>query len=119
MLSEAITSNMESATRSNPMDNMVDLREYDLPLHVRASIDKKIMVGSWYNVKCKGNDDEPEITKREDLIERPDCIVLAFDIETTKLPLKFPDAQVDQIMMISYMIDGQGLLIKKLIKKIN
>lgn len=34
-------------------------------------------------------------------------IVLAYDIETTKLPLKFPDAQSDQIMMISYMIDGQ------------
>ncbi len=33
--------------------------------------------------------------------------MLAFDIETTKLPLKFPDAQTDQIMMISYMIDGQ------------
>lgn len=33
--------------------------------------------------------------------------MFAFDIETTKLPLKFPDAQTDQIMMISYMIDGQ------------
>lgn len=40
-----------------------------------------------------------------------DPIVLAFDIETTKLPLKFPDAATDQIMMISYMIDGQGFLI--------
>jgi DNA polymerase epsilon subunit 1 len=38
-------------------------------------------------------------------------VVLAFDIETTKLPLKFPDAAIDQIMMISYMIDGQGFLI--------
>lgn len=38
-------------------------------------------------------------------------MVLAFDIETTKLPLKFPDAETDQIMMISYMIDGQGYLI--------
>lgn len=36
-----------------------------------------------------------------------DPVVLAFDIETTKLPLKFPDAESDQIMMISYMIDGQ------------
>ncbi len=46
------------------------------------------------------------------LLKRPlffcqEPVVLAFDIETTKLPLKFPDAQVDQIMMISYMIDGQ------------
>jgi DNA polymerase epsilon subunit 1 len=36
---------------------------------------------------------------------------MAYDIETTKLPLKFPDASIDQIMMISYMIDGQGFLI--------
>ena len=26
---------------------------------------------------------------------------MAYDIETTKLPLKFPDASIDQIMMIS------------------
>ena len=52
----------------------------------------------------------PEI-KREDLVEPPDCIVLAYDIETTKLPLKFPDANTDQVMMVSYMIDGQGYLI--------
>ena len=36
---------------------------------------------------------------------------LAYDIETTKLPLKFPDSEIDQIMMISYMVDGQGYLI--------
>lgn len=36
--------------------------------------------------------------KREDLIETPDCIVLAFDIETTKLPLKFPDAAIGIIL---------------------
>jgi len=36
---------------------------------------------------------------------------MAYDIETTKPPLKFPDAATDQIMMISYMIDGQGFLI--------
>jgi len=36
---------------------------------------------------------------------------MAFDIETTKAPLKFPDQAVDQVMMISYMIDGQGFLI--------
>ena len=34
-------------------------------------------------------------------------IVLAFDIETTKLPLKFPDMATDQVFMLSYMIDGQ------------
>ena len=37
--------------------------------------------------------------------------MLAFDIECTKAPLKFPVADVDQIFMISYMVDGQGYLI--------
>lgn len=41
------------------------------------------------------------------ILSLQDPVVLAFDIETTKLPLKFPDAETDQIMMISYMIDGQ------------
>ena len=40
-----------------------------------------------------------------------DPVVMAYDIETTKMPLKFPVAATDQIMMISYMIDGQGFLI--------
>ena len=40
-----------------------------------------------------------------------DQVVMAFDIVTCKAPLKFPDSAVDQIMMVSYMIDGQGFLI--------
>ena len=48
----------------------------------------------------RGSTDPPIITKREDLIERPDCIVLAYDIETTKLPLKFPDASFGIIINI-------------------
>ena len=43
----------------------------------------------------------------EDRLKRADPVVLAFDIETSKSPLKFPDATVDSIMMISYMIDAQ------------
>lgn len=74
---------------------------------MRVSIDKKIFVGSWYHIKSRGTNIAPIINRREDIIERPDLIVLAYDIETTKLPLKFPDSSIDQIMMISYMIDGQ------------
>ena len=65
-----------------------------------------ICVGLWYAVKFKGSE-TVSITRREDLIDTPDTIVLAFDIETTKLPLKFPDPATDQVFMISYMIDGQ------------
>ena len=81
-----------------------------MPYHVRVSIDLKIFVGLWYSIKIHGSE-PPVLTHRQDIIETPDTIVLAFDIETTKLPLKFPDASTDQIMMISYMIDGQGYLI--------
>ncbi|KAL1441576.1 hypothetical protein MTO96_008540 [Rhipicephalus appendiculatus] len=91
-------------------ENIVDIREYDVPYHIRVSIDLKIFVGLWYAVRGRGTD-APEIKKREDILQVPDVTVLAYDIETTKLPLKFPDAASDQIMMISYMIDGQGYLI--------
>ncbi|XP_005182541.1 DNA polymerase epsilon catalytic subunit 1 [Musca domestica] len=94
------------------MDCVKELREHDVPYHVRVSIDLKIFCGQWYNIRCRsGGMELPIITCRPDILERPEPVVLAFDIETTKLPLKFPDAQTDQIMMISYMIDGQGYLI--------
>ncbi|NP_035262.2 DNA polymerase epsilon catalytic subunit A [Mus musculus] len=96
---------------ADQLDNIVDMREYDVPYHIRLSIDLRIHVAHWYNVRFRGNAFPVEITRRDDLVERPDPVVLAFDIETTKLPLKFPDAETDQIMMISYMIDGQGYLI--------
>ncbi|XP_052805264.1 DNA polymerase epsilon catalytic subunit A-like [Mya arenaria] len=92
------------------MENIVDIREHDVPYHVRVSIDLSLNVGHWYSVRGRGSQ-APEIKRREDLVHRPDPVVLAFDIETTKLPLKFPDSTIDQIIMISYMIDGQGYLI--------
>ncbi|XP_019487455.1 PREDICTED: DNA polymerase epsilon catalytic subunit A [Hipposideros armiger] len=100
-----------SKKTADQLDNIVDMREYDVPYHIRLSIDLKIHVAHWYNVRYRGNAFPVEIIRRDDLVERPDPVVLAFDIETTKLPLKFPDAEIDQIMMISYMIDGQGYLI--------
>ncbi|XP_069681734.1 DNA polymerase epsilon catalytic subunit 1 [Periplaneta americana] len=113
MLTTALATKGDTGTTrksADQMENIIDIREYDVPYHVRVSIDMKVFCGLWYSVRSRGNE-APVITKREDLIERPDPIVLAFDIETTKLPLKFPDANTDQIMMISYMIDGQGYLI--------
>ncbi|KAM8886760.1 DNA polymerase epsilon catalytic subunit A [Spinachia spinachia] len=100
-----------SRSVSDQLDSIVDMREHDVPYHVRLSIDLKIHVAHWYNVRYRGSAYPPEIVRRDDLVERPDPVVMAFDIETTKLPLKFPDAESDQIMMISYMIDGQGFLI--------
>lgn len=68
-----------------------------------------IRIGKWYGVEAKHG--VVGLSCIEERLQRADPVVLAFDIETTKLPLKFPDSIVDQIMMISYMIDGQGFLI--------
>lgn len=65
--------------------------------------------GQWYDVSVSSTG--VMLEKRTDLLQRAEVRVCAFDIETTKLPLKFPDAEYDLIMMISYMVDGQGYLI--------
>ncbi len=38
-------------------------------------------------------------------------LIASFNYSGTKEPLKFPDANIDSIYMISYMIDGEGYLI--------
>ncbi|KAI5921949.1 DNA polymerase family B [Camillea tinctor] len=98
-----------NASFSDASDYIVDIREYDVPYHVRVMIDTDIRVGKWYFVEAKHG--VTTIILNEDRLVQADPVVMAFDIETTKLPLKFPDAAIDQIMMISYMIDGQGFLI--------
>ncbi|KAG6324716.1 DNA polymerase epsilon catalytic subunit [Claviceps purpurea] len=98
-----------NASFSEASDYIVDIREYDVPYHVRVMIDLDIRVGSWYYVEVKHG--VTKISANKDRSLPADPVVLAFDIETTKPPLKFPDAAVDQVMMISYMIDGQGFLI--------
>lgn len=64
-----------------------------------------VRVGLWYTVTALHGELTIELIKER--VSRAEPVVMAFDIETTKAPLKFPDNQVDQVMMISYMIDGQ------------
>lgn len=46
------------------------------------------------------------------IVERASPVVLAYDIECTKKPLKFPDPEAgDEVMMISWMVDGKGYLV--------
>jgi DNA polymerase epsilon subunit 1 len=87
------------------LNNVVDLREHDLSYHLRVNIDLGIRCGLWYTVTGAAGGVEMARIAGKDV--RPDPVVLAFDIETSKLPLKFPEAQNDPIMMISYMIDGK------------
>ncbi|KAJ7947960.1 DNA polymerase epsilon catalytic subunit [Quillaja saponaria] len=91
------------------LDCIIDLREYDVPYHVRFVIDNDVRCGQWYDVSVSNA--TVTLEKRADLLQRAEVRVCAFDIETTKLPLKFPDAEYDLVMMISYMVDGQGFLI--------
>lgn len=60
---------------------------------MRVAIDERIFIGRWYI--CVGHDYRlrlPKVTVHPAHLDTPDPVVLAFDIETTKLPLKFPDS---------------------------
>ncbi|KAL0586473.1 hypothetical protein ABG067_003860 [Albugo candida] len=103
------------ASMDDPIEtSFLELREYDVPYAMRAAIDLDLRVGSWYHVKYIHMEpyDPHHISKDAQLVDKAEPIVCAFDIETTKQPLKFPDANAgDQIYMISYMIDRQGFLL--------
>ena len=97
------------ARDKDPRDAIIDIREFDVPYYLRVAMDNEIRVGLWYTVTF--NAGQPTFTQLTERVKRPDPVVLAYDIETTKAPLKFPDQAMDQVMMISYMVDGQGYLI--------
>lgn len=56
--------------KADQLENIIDIREYDVPYHVRVSIDLKLFVGLWYAIKGQGYD-APIITPRSDLVDRP------------------------------------------------
>ncbi|CUG92135.1 DNA polymerase epsilon catalytic subunit, putative [Bodo saltans] len=87
-----------------------DIREYDVKYGVRVAIDCKVYVGLWYDITI--SEGFTKVERCDDSKYAPAMPrVCAFDIETTKAPLKFPQPEVDQIYMISYMVDGRGFLI--------
>jgi DNA polymerase epsilon subunit 1 len=94
---------------ADALSSVLDVREHDVPYATRFLIDTGARCGHWFRVRARGGVTTME--RRADLIARADVRVCAFDIETTKLPLQFPNAEFDQIFMISYMVDGQGYLI--------
>ncbi|KAH9822597.1 hypothetical protein DFH28DRAFT_458835 [Melampsora americana] len=97
------------AAATDPSEWIIDIREYDVPYYLRVAIDRDLRVGLWYTVTA--SHEEVTCVRIPDRVERAEPVVMAYDIETTKAPLKFPESGSDQIMMISYMIDGQGFLI--------
>ncbi|CAG8498932.1 2908_t:CDS:10 [Diversispora eburnea] len=106
--------NPENNNKNNePVNNIIDIREYDIPYCQRAAMDLDLRVGRWYKVKAFPQEGGTRVILRhqEEIMQHPNPIVLAYDIETSKKPLNFPDADFDSIMMISYMVDGRGYLI--------
>lgn len=100
----------DRVTKQTMLNKIVDMREYDVSYHTRVQIDNEIRCAFWYEYTvdgpiCTG------ITHLKDKLDKADLRVMAWDIECTKQPLKFPDVNFDQIMMISYIVDGQGFLI--------
>ncbi|KAJ9116229.1 DNA polymerase epsilon catalytic subunit [Naganishia onofrii] len=93
----------------DPSECIMELREYDINYYQRVAIDLNVRVGLWYTVKSQSG--TTTLTHIPERVKRAEPVVMAYDIETSKQPLKFPDQLTDQIMMISYMIDGQGFLI--------
>ncbi|MCQ2815864.1 MAG: DUF1744 domain-containing protein, partial [archaeon] len=101
---------LNPSAKLDMMDMIIELREDDVPYHTRICIDNEIRCGQWYTVTANF-ENGCTLTKIPDKLSKCPLTVLAFDIETTKAPLKFPDARLDSIMLISYMIDGDGFLI--------
>eukprot|EP00873_Tetraselmis_striata_P038899 jgi/Tetstr1/459163/TSEL_004609.t1 len=91
------------------LEYIEDMREYDVPYHQRFAIDMDVRAGQWFMVSASAG--VISLSPRKDLLQRAEPRICAFDIETTKLPLQFPNAEYDQVFMISYMIDKQGYLI--------
>ena len=74
----------------DPLAGLLEMREHDVPYLVRACIDLGLRAGMWYTLTP-----DPEggvaLSDRATLPKAAPT-VLAFNIECTKAPLKFPDA---------------------------
>ena len=101
----------KQSSESDPLSDLIDAREYDVPYLVRVCTDLDIRSGAWYTVTPDPHDSHGVTLSDMDAETKASPTYLAFDIECTKAPLKFPDADVDSIFMISYMVSGQGYLI--------
>lgn len=75
-----------TARDKDPRESIVDIREYDVPYYLRVAMDNEIRVGLWYGVTF--NAGQPAFRQIVERVKRPDPVVVAYDIETTKAPLK-------------------------------
>ncbi|KAJ1611964.1 DNA polymerase epsilon catalytic subunit [Cryptosporidium canis] len=92
------------------IESISEIYEYDVQYETRVMIDNFISIGLWYE-SVRWTHELLELKCIEDDTSAPDLRSLAWDIETSKEPLKFPNVEKDQIIMISCMFEGQGYLI--------
>ena len=78
---------------------MTDCLRLQVPYVSRVSIDLFLRIGLWYEVTADTG--EVTLTHREDLVSRPRPRVFAYDIETSKAKLKFPDA--DKVFFLTFL----------------
>jgi DNA polymerase elongation subunit (family B) len=80
------------------LENLVDIREYDVPYVVRCCIDLDIRAGQYYDVSILPDKNANiKFLEEKTASTKATPRVLAFDIECTKAPLKFPDAEHDEV----------------------
>ncbi|UKK02958.2 DNA polymerase epsilon catalytic subunit [Theileria orientalis] len=85
-----------------------NIYEHDVKYINRVCIDLSIRCGTWYEVQRE--DFNVKFVPMDKRSVAP-LNVFAWDIECYKAPLKFPDMETDEIMLISVMFNGQGYLI--------
>ena len=73
------------AQPASQLDNILDVREHDVPYHVRVAIDCKINVGHWYHVRGRGSE-PPDIRKVEDEPDRPVSHTSSFPFSIPPFP---------------------------------
>lgn len=60
------------------LESIVELREHDVPYHVRFAIDTDVRCGHWFVCKAKGG--KVSLERRPDLLARAEPRICAFDI---------------------------------------
>lgn len=107
---------LEDSKVENAEDSLLAIHEYDIPVEICVANKLDIRCGKWYGFCYDG---ERYVIERSSRIVFPDLRILAFDIETSKKPLKFPNADSDEIMMISVRTESGGELIvnRKVVSK--
>ena len=94
MIAQDQMANDTRQSSSQFISKILDIREYDVAYHVRCMVDHEIRCSFWYDVDLDGSILK-KITHLPEKLDKAPLRIFAFDIETTKADLKFPDSKFD------------------------